>query len=287
MLTTGHHQIKANGLELSVEIAGEGPPLLFLTPGFGPSIEAFKQLRPLEERFTVFWTETRGTGRSEAPPYGDYKLSSFTRDAEALREALGIDRWWIGGHAWSTVIAQDYAAHHPERCAGSVQVCPGIAGAEERHFQQQTMPRIRARADHPLVAAALEALPLEAATDAEALAKMSKVAPIYFHQPEQAKAFLDDIPGFSIRVGAMKAQLPPTSDRTVRDVLPTLDLPTVLLAGLSDPICSPAVAQEVHHLLPDSKVVMVEDAGHFPWFEARDQFWAGLDSALGALSRRQ
>jgi pimeloyl-ACP methyl ester carboxylesterase len=29
--------------------------------------------------------------------------------------------------------------------------------------------------------------------------------------------------------------------------------------------------------------VLVENAGHFPWFENPDQFWSGLNSALESL----
>lgn len=41
-------------------------------------------------------------------------------DAEALREALGVDRWLLLGESYGTTVAAHYVATHPERIAAAV-----------------------------------------------------------------------------------------------------------------------------------------------------------------------
>lgn len=87
----------------------------------------------------------------------------------------------------------------------------------------------------------------------------------------------------SCRVAAMVAENAENLDRSAVGLLPSLDLPVVIVAATDDFLCSPPWNQQLHHLIPGSKFVLVENAGHFPWFENPSQFWSGLTGALEAL----
>ncbi len=281
MLEHGAHRIEVNGVELSIEISGHGPPLLFTTPGWGVNIDGYRGLEPLEERFTVIWTETRGTGKSTAPADDDYRVSTFTADAEALRRALGIERWWIAGHSWGGVLAQDYIAHHPDRCLGAILLCTMLAG-DPGNFDDILL-RGMARAGDPGCNEALEAFPRQPTTDAEASALVADIMPLYFTDLETSNRFLEEHDTVSCRVAAMVAEQPHNTDRTVVDLLPAIDVPIVVVAATHDFVCSPPKNQRVHHLIPGSKFVLIEESGHFPWFEQPEQFWTLLDQALSAV----
>lgn len=281
MLKQGRDRIAVNGVELSIDVRGEGPPLLLSTPGWGPSIHGYRHLEPLEERFTVIWTETRGSGESSAPPDGDYRISSFTSDADALREKLGIDRWWIAGHSFGGAIAQDYIVHHPDRCLGAILLCT-LVPADPTNFED-ILERAMARAGGPGCDDALAAFPQPVTTDEEATQKLASIMPLFFRTLEASQQFIVACEGMTCRVEAMVAEDHENVDRASIDMLPTVDVPTVIVAATDDFVCSPPKNQRVHHAIPGSKFVLVEKAGHFPWFENPDQFWAGLNSALDSL----
>ena len=284
MLKQGRDRVPVNGVELSIEVLGDGPPLLFTTPGWGASIHGYRHLQPLEDQFTVIWTETRGSGQSSAPPDGDYRLSSFTADSEALREALGIERWWIAGHSYGGALAQDYMAHHPERCLGAILLCTRPVPADPWNFED-IINRGTARAGDPGCDAALEAFARQPASDAEATQQIGDILPLYFRTLDAAQRFAVDCEGMTCRVDAMVAEYPQNADRGSIDILPTVDVPTVIIAASDDFVCSPPKNQRVHLAIPGSKFVLVENAGHFPWFEEPAQFWAGLNSALTSIQR--
>jgi len=280
-IVTGPQRVEVNGVELSIEIRGDGPPLYFPTPGWGASIHGYRHLQPLEERFTVVWTETRGTGESSAPADDDYRLSTFTSDADALREALEIDQWWVAGHSWGAACAQDYVAHLPERCLGAILLCT-LVPTDPSNFED-LLERSLARAGDPGCDDALAAFSREPTTDEEATQMLGDILPLYFVTLEAAARFHAELEGMSCRVAAMVAEEPHNVDRSSIDLLPSIDVPTVVVAGSGDVICSPPKNLRVHHAIPGSKFVLVENAGHFPWYENPDQFWPGLHSALDAL----
>lgn len=114
---------------------------------------------------------------------------------------------------------------------------------------------------------------------------LADIMPLYFRTLETAQRFGIECEGMTCRVDAMVAEYPQNADRGCIDILPTIDVPTVVVAASDDFVCSPPKNLRVHLAIPGSKFVLVENAGHFPWFEEPDQFWTGLDSALASIQR--
>jgi len=54
--------------------------------------------------------------------------------------------------------------------------------------------------------------------------------------------------------------------------LPDIDMPTLVLVGREDPVCSPAQAQILHEGIADSELLIFEQSGHFPNVEEPDLF---------------
>ena len=76
----------------------------------------------------------------------------------------------------------------------------------------------------------------------------------------------------------------------LRDLLPTIETPVLIINGARDPVVPPANAEYLHERLPRSKLD-INDAGHFIWEDAADAYaalviswWAGgyHDSGLAA-----
>jgi pimeloyl-ACP methyl ester carboxylesterase len=65
-------------------------------------------------------------------------------------------------------------------------------------------------------------------------------------------------------------------DPTLRDRLPDLELPTLVLWGESDRIVTPAYGQQFAELIPNSQFELVPQAGHFPQIERPDVVLAHL-----------
>jgi pimeloyl-ACP methyl ester carboxylesterase len=67
-----------------------------------------------------------------------------------------------------------------------------------------------------------------------------------------------------------------------RDLLPRIDVPTLILAGVHDPLSTPERNSAMAQAIPGSRLVMIEDAYHFPMLEKPDEVTAALRLWLAA-----
>lgn len=78
----------------------------------------------------------------------------------------------------------------------------------------------------------------------------------------------------------------------LRDLLPTIETPVLIITGARDPVVPPVNAEYLHERLPKSKLEII-DAGHFIWEDAADTYaalvtswWAGGYAKADSGSRR-
>lgn len=116
--------------ELYVELEGSGMPLVLINGGPGGTHHYF---HPWFGRATsysrVIYYDQRGTGLSDYQPGPDgYSVEQAVEDLDALRKALGFDRWVLVGFSYGGFLAQYYTTAHPENVAGLVLVgaAPGM-----------------------------------------------------------------------------------------------------------------------------------------------------------------
>lgn len=99
----------------------DGIPVLFVHggPGSGTSPRQRQFFDPARYRIVLF--DQRGSGRST--PRGELAENTtphLIADMEALRIQLGIERWLVFGGSWGSTLALAYAEAHPTRCCGLV-----------------------------------------------------------------------------------------------------------------------------------------------------------------------
>jgi len=63
----------------------------------------------------------------------------------------------------------------------------------------------------------------------------------------------------------------------LRDLLPTIETPVLIISGAKDPVVPPVNAEFLHQRLPRSKLDFI-DAGHFIWEDGADQYAALITS---------
>jgi pimeloyl-ACP methyl ester carboxylesterase len=66
----------------------------------------------------------------------------------------------------------------------------------------------------------------------------------------------------------------------LRDLLPTIETPVLIINGARDPVVPPVNAEFLHQRLPKSKLEII-DAGHFIWEDAADTYAALVTSWWG------
>lgn len=125
--------VMANGLRHHLLARGkQGAPIVMMLHGLTQQAHVFDAVASrLAKRFHVYCLDVRGRGESDWGPPDEYRLDVYVRDLEALREALGIERFALVGTSMGGLISMYYAPRHPDHVRAVVlnDVGPDIAPA--------------------------------------------------------------------------------------------------------------------------------------------------------------
>lgn len=103
---------------VTINYSIEGPanaPVLLMSNSLGTSLEMWDpQARALSDEFRVLRYDTRGHGRSSAPP-GPYSIAQLGEDMRNLLDHLDIERAHVCGLSMGGITAMWFAIQYPER----------------------------------------------------------------------------------------------------------------------------------------------------------------------------
>jgi pimeloyl-ACP methyl ester carboxylesterase len=109
-----HRFINANGIDIHVAEAGDGPPVLLLH-GWPQHWYMWRGvIERLASQFRLIAPDLRGFGWTEAPGEG-YDADTFAVDQVALLDALEIESASVIGHDWGGWTAFLLGLDHPDR----------------------------------------------------------------------------------------------------------------------------------------------------------------------------
>ena len=269
--------ITADGRKLSYRSLGNGPVLVCHPGGPGFSSAYFGDLAGLWERFKLIEINPRGTGGSDRPKdRRAYQIDDYVSDVEELRQHLGLERIRLLGHSHGGTVAQAYAAKYPDRVSRLV-LASTLArfGPDQDKAMRAGMEK---RSGQLWAQDAFAALEAEQAgkfeTDEELSELVLREYPLYFaHYGAIEAGYVDTLRTEVINADALKLfneEIFTTFD--LRDQLPKIKAPTLVITGDEDFICGPICSDEVCPLLRDARKVIVGDAGHMVFIEQPQQF---------------
>jgi pimeloyl-ACP methyl ester carboxylesterase len=140
-------RVETNGINLEVEVDGEGPAVLLLH-GWPDSAALWRnQIEVLNEAgYRSIAPDLRGYGRSDRPEdVGQYNLLFLAADVVGLLDGLGVPRTHLIGHDWGAALAWVTAAFAPDRIDHLVTMsvghplAVGAAGFEQRERSWYTL----------------------------------------------------------------------------------------------------------------------------------------------------
>jgi pimeloyl-ACP methyl ester carboxylesterase len=230
--------------KLAVEIEGSGEPVIMMH-GLGGTTNVWgAQAKALAARFTSIRFDLEGSGRS--PAVSSLSVQGWVQDLDALMRSLGIASARIVAHSLGTLIAQHFAAAHPERVSRLTLL--GINRAPQDERRQALRDR----------AAKVRSEGLEAIVDNVVSAGTSQHAradnPLLEHFAREL-VLRQPAEGYARSCEAVAGSK--TAD------ISRIRCPVLLIAGDEDSVSPPKTSETVAPTLADAKLVVLEKCGHW------------------------
>jgi proline iminopeptidase/L-proline amide hydrolase len=119
----GRIYVRVNG-----DLAGPRLPLVYLHGGPGSGHAGLLPLTALARERAVILYDQLDSGRSDAPADPrNWRVERFVNEIEAVRRALGVERWHLGGGSWGGTLALEYGARRPSALAGLIIQSPLVS----------------------------------------------------------------------------------------------------------------------------------------------------------------
>lgn len=124
-VATSEHRVPVEGGKVWVRVngtIGKGEtPVIFIHGGPGGTHVNFGSLLSLADTRPVILYDQLDSGMSDHPQNAaNWRPERFVAELEAIRKALGVERWHVIGHSWGSALALEYAAAYPEHTASAV-----------------------------------------------------------------------------------------------------------------------------------------------------------------------
>lgn len=284
--------ISADGASVAYWDEGEGP-VLMMTNGFANSTLYWEGLRErLRSEYRIIRWDLRGHGRSGAAR--DLSTMSVEGCADDLRrvlDAAGVERAALAGFSFGCQIILEAWRTIPDR----IEALIPLLGPCETPFSTLIDPRVgplvyrfyegagpdmwgsllkvgarvgRLRAVHGL---------MQKMGFVGSNVPLQKMEPFYRHL-----AKIDAPSWYALGRSAQS--------HSARDLLPTIDVPTLVVAGGCDRFSPGSLSRDIADAIPDARLTWIEEATHTGLFDNPEIIGAALEEFLphifnGEISR--
>ena len=265
---------------LSYEIHGEGPDCLVLHGGPGMSCALWPALRPLARHARLVLYDHRGHGLSLGEVPRARPLEALADDAAGLIRELGLRKPAVLGHSNGGFVALHLALRHP-RLIGRLVLADTAASAA---FRPVSRENARRRATVPTLRALARLWNDTLPDDASFARAWRAVQPLYFHRPTPARIRAVTAP-LRYRLPARRRIFASYDRYDVRDRLPRIRVPTLVVVGSDDWITTPQFARELAAAIPGARLALFARSGHNPFVEEPRRFAAVVGEFLNASAR--
>ena len=260
-------QVHVGGLRIAFQRRGAGPPLLLLHGLVCDGRVWRRELDALSDTFTVVAWDAPGCGASSDPP-AEFRMPDYGACLAAFVDALGLDHVHVLGHSFGSVLALELYRQRPA-CVRSlilVGAYTGWAGSlapAEVERRVQFASHFDPGSDDGFDPATMRGL-------------FSDV------MPGDRAAELRQIMS-EIRPAGTVTMAHALAEADLRDVLPHIDVPVLLLYGDADERSPLSVAEALHRAIGGSKLAVMPGLGHECHLESADGFEAEVRTFLTSL----
>ena len=275
-LTPGEYDAALNNVRIHYTVRGSGPVMIAHPGGPGMDARGWDDFAGIDKFVTLVAIHPRGSGLSGPAGEDAYLLSDYAADVEALRVQLALEKPILMGWSHGGMVAQQFAFTYPG-CLSKLILFDTSACFGE--FLSDIEAAVREFRNEPWFEKSFAALKAEwdgkYETDEEMAQLWAEEMKFYFKMFDaRAQAYHERTNELPVRIAPLKT----FNDREaasmdLRPHLSKIIVPTLVIVGRHDFITNVSMAAEMVKHIPNARLEIFEESGHYALVEEREKFY--------------
>jgi pimeloyl-ACP methyl ester carboxylesterase len=243
------------GVSIEYDDIGNGVPLL-LIHGFPLDRTLWRaQIAGLSQLYRVIAPDLRGFGHSGETDGAAVTMEQYAADLNSLLDSVNVKQAVLGGISMGGYIVLAFYAQYADRVKGLILAnTRAVPDSEEGRQSRLANAQKVGEAGSGFLVEAMAPQMLGPAAKPEL-----KIAVRSMMARQRAPGIMSALRGMAIR-----------PDRT--PLLRFATVPTLIVSGSHDALIPPGDSAAMHGLIPDSRLVIIPDAGHLSNLDKADAF---------------
>lgn len=264
-ITFGVDWVDAAGIRTRRLYAGTGSDVVFLH-GTSGHLEAFTRnfVAHVDAGYRCHAIDMLGHGYTGKPDY-DYEIPNYVRHLASVLDALALDRVNLAGESLGGWVAAVFAAENPDRVTSLQLIAAGGTKANPEVMERIKSSTLRAVTtdDIELTRQRLNLLMHDPAANVSD--ELVEVRHRIYHAPD----FVENVDHLLCLQNMEVRQ----RNLLRADTLAKLgDIPTLVIWGNQNPFGDVPEARKMHEDIPNSRLELFDNCGHWPQHEQADRY---------------
>ncbi|MDD2899124.1 MAG: alpha/beta hydrolase [Desulfuromonadaceae bacterium] len=265
------------GLRIHFEQGGTGSTVLVLVHG---NVGSWRWWQPIIENppagVTVYAPEIRGYGDSEHTATG-YTIEQFANDLLTFVDAMGLNKFFLGGHSLGGAVAMQFALHNQHRVHALLLIATAPAEGMLYLAEDSRLIFGMNMRENRYVQLFTKMFNLDRAFYSRAL---TMITPRLDHSTPLFQSLVTD----AVRTSpvALKGSIGSLITWNISGLLPGLALPVTVISGEKDTVVKRDALERMVAALPAATFEIWKGVGHAPQLEDPERFSRVLSAILSS-----
>lgn len=226
---------------------------------------------PFANHYRVYLINLRGAGQSVSADTPEaYSMDETLKDLEAIRKALGYEKWAFAGHLTGGMLALKYAINHQDSLT---KIIAGGAAASYEYGKDENSIYCPKNPHFKRIVEIMDLLN-DPETPVEVRQAIGYEWALMSYQSEEKLKESMKKPNSGKTVGPRLDYFSkheyPTYD--IRNRLTEIHIPSFIYSGKYDAQCPLRFGEEIADSIPGAKLTVFEESNHNPFSEEEDKF---------------
>lgn len=271
-----------DGTKTHYKTYGKGEPILIINGGPGMNSEGFAYLaEKLANNNQTILYDQRGTGKSVVKElnFKTITMKLMADDIETLRKHLKIKKWVVFGHSFGGMLASFYATNYPNAISKIIFSASGGLDLGLRKYVANKIHLNLSKIEQDSLAYYNAKIDKGDTTKLTRLGRGRALAPAYLFDKKNIPILAERLTQGNTVINQLVWEDLEKISFDCKEKLQKFSSPVLIIQGKQD-IINKETAETAHQTLKNSKIVLLDNCGHYGWLDTKESYFKAIQDFL-------